>query len=88
MILLQRGIIETEKVQITTRKYSKSACNPLNYVLVQFTPLKLATWFNLPHHAICHFCFSIHKLNFKLRFCKMVVDIITYIRKIFCDFYH
>jgi hypothetical protein len=43
--------------------------------------LKLAIWFNLPHNAICHFCFSIHKLNFNLRLYKMVMDIIIYFRK-------
>jgi hypothetical protein len=35
---------------------------------------------------ICHFCFSIHKLNFNWRLCKMVVNIIIYIRIIFYAF--
>jgi hypothetical protein len=29
--------------------------------------------------------FSIHKLDFNLRLCKMVVDIVIYIRKIFMN---
>jgi hypothetical protein len=27
-------------------------------------PLNLTIWFNLTHNTICHFCFSIHKLDF------------------------
>jgi hypothetical protein len=37
--------------------------------------------FNLPLKATCYFCFSIHKLNVYLRFCKVVVDIIIYIQR-------
>jgi hypothetical protein len=49
-------------------------------------PINYAIWFNLPHNAACHFCFSIHKLNFNLRICKVVVKIIIYI-KIFDEFF-
>jgi hypothetical protein len=47
------------------------------------SPHKVSYLVHLPHQAICHFYFSIHKLNFNLRFCKMTVDIITILENIF-----
>jgi hypothetical protein len=60
-----------ENVQITP-KVCFGSINPINY----------AIWSNLHHNASCHFCFSIHKLNFNLIFCRMVVDIIICIKNI------
>jgi hypothetical protein len=81
---IYREVKKGKKVLITTLKYTKV---PTTYKLCfgSIYPLNLAIWFNLSHNTICHF-FSIHTLDFNLRLCEMVVDIIMYIREIFYEF--
>jgi hypothetical protein len=81
------------KVKSTTIYFrKKSKLLPSSIVKVQITTLTIF-WFNLTpklcylvqltHTAIRHFYFSMHKLNFNLRLCRLVVNIIIYIKKIF-----
>jgi hypothetical protein len=43
-------------------------------------------YFGSTYNVIFRFCFSIHKLNCNLRLCRMLLDNIIHIKKMFCKF--
>jgi len=69
------GKLFTEKVQFTFLKYDQSLDNPLKYLLVWFTHATLTMSIGLIFlltRVFLFFCFSIHKLNFNLKICRLV----------------
>jgi hypothetical protein len=73
-----------ENVQITPFKYSNVVhITPTILYFSLIYPSNYAIWFKLPHDAIYHFCFCIHKLDFNFGFYKVIVDIIIYFKQFF-----
>ena len=52
-----------------------------------FYPPNYTLWFKLPPNIIYLFHFCMYRWSFKLKFYKMIVHIITHIRKIYHNFY-